>query len=454
MPPTRWQGVSSSLGLGAVYHRTPDIAVRTPRKLLAVPTPDAPTGGASAEATANGGAPASDAPDPPLGAARWVTRRAIQTARETLIELRVHASSPAVMSPQGQAVRTNLLQKLHALVHHLPADSAPGTPIGPMNVGLFNCEKVTHPRPHTHGGMHGGTRATFSHLRSPPVDNLPPPALASVDNLLLPAMPRYLPSDNPTCQALLPSPLTVLPATWLPPARVQGRKLLAELLPLWPPVVVCATLHSFLTQLPECLGTQELPLANVPALASCLASLPRSLAPEQSASLLDVTTTHGAAALRGALERSDVTALLLGVLCCDGIAEACPASISAFYAALLPIAAQVEAPWALLNALLPVATKAHSALLQQARLPPLPRRLTLGHDLSCPAHPPTAPSPTARRLTRPSPTSSRVIRNSRPPRPNPVQAVSILTPEAVTPVCAEAFSAFSARLQQHVAALG
>ena len=70
----------------------------------------------------------------------------------------------------------------------------------------------------------------------------------------------------------------------------KGRKLLADLLPLWPTPVVCATLHSFLEQLPACLAAANAPdaltLADVPALASSLASLPKSLAAEQSASLV------------------------------------------------------------------------------------------------------------------------------------------------------------------------
>jgi hypothetical protein len=159
-----------------------------------------------------------------MSSARWALRKSVQEARETLIELRVHASSPSVMTPYGQAVRTQLLQRLHALVHHLDANAPPGSPIGPFNVGLLNAEK--------------------------------------------------------------------------------GRKLLAELLPLWPPPVVGSTLLSFLQQLPLCLAGQadldDQKLADVPQLAASLASLPKLLAPEQSAALLEATIAHGEATLAAA----------------------------------------------------------------------------------------------------------------------------------------------------------
>ena len=144
------------------------------------------------------------------------------------------------------------------------------------------------------------------------------------------------------------APLLTPPSPLAPLAQLfnceKGRKLLAELLPLWPPVVVWSTLHSFLQQLPECLATSPSALADVPTLASNLASLPKNLVPEQSAKLLEATIAHGKGTLKSALERSDVTALLLGVLCCTGIAEACPGPLGAFYGALLPIAAEVRTP--------------------------------------------------------------------------------------------------------------
>ena len=69
--------------------------------------------------------------------------------------------------------------------------------------------------------------------------------------------------------------------------------------------------------------------------------------------------------LKQALERSDVRALLVGLLCCPGMAETCPAPLQAFYAALLPVAASSETPWALLNAMLPIANAVHTAMLQR-----------------------------------------------------------------------------------------
>eukprot|EP00900_Chrysochromulina_parva_P006523 jgi/Chrpa1/15872/Chrysochromulina_OHIO_Genome00024302-RA len=285
------EAVGASLGLGAVMHKRPDVAVRTPRTLIAVPGPAEPTGAAP-------GAPPGPSPltsmasegGPAMSSARWALRKSVQEARETLIELRVHASSPSVMTPYGQAVRTQLLQRLHALVHHLDANAPPGSPIGPFNVGLLNAEK--------------------------------------------------------------------------------GRKLLAELLPLWPPPVVGSTLLSFLQQLPLCLAGQadldDQKLADVPQLAASLASLPKLLAPEQSAALLEATIAHGEATLAAALQRSDVTALLLGVLCCNGVADKCAPALSAFYAALLPVARDIETPWALLNAILPVANANHCAVLQSS----------------------------------------------------------------------------------------
>ena len=47
-------------------------------------------------------------------------RRRVCDARETLIELRVHASSAAVMSPQGQQRRQELLNRLYELVSVCP----------------------------------------------------------------------------------------------------------------------------------------------------------------------------------------------------------------------------------------------------------------------------------------------------------------------------------------------
>lgn len=148
---------------------------------------------------------------------------------------------------------------------------------------------------------------------------------------------------------------------------VKGQKLLADLLPLWPPPLLAATLLSLLNQLPLALATQSSPHANERSLAACLASVPKVLPPEACAKLLTAVTAHGTAAFKGGLERSDVTALLLGVLCAPGLVDSCEPTLSSFYQKeLLPLAARVEAPWALLNATLPTASKAHAALLGAA----------------------------------------------------------------------------------------
>ena len=236
--------------------------------------PGAPAGFAALSAVA--GSPAASGP---MASSQWSYRETVERARSILIELRVHASSPLVMTPQGQQRRTQLLQKLHECVHG-------GSSSGSFNYELFNLEK--------------------------------------------------------------------------------GRKLLADLLPLWPPTVQSATLHSLLSQLPTCLQSAPRPIAVVPALASCLASLPKTLPAEHSAKLLGAATAHGSATLRLAIERTDLAALLLGLLCTPGMAETQPAALQSFYVALSPIALSSEAPWALLNALLPVATAAHSSLLMHA----------------------------------------------------------------------------------------
>ena len=60
--------------------------------------------------------------------------------------------------------------------------------------------------------------------------------------------------------------------------------------------------------------------------------------------LLEVAVAHGPAVLTKALERSDVTALLLGLLCTPNLAEAQPAALQGFYGAMLPIASVSETP--------------------------------------------------------------------------------------------------------------
>ena len=75
---------------------------------------------------------------------------------------------------------------------------------------------------------------------------------------------------------------------------------------------------------------------------------------------------HRARVCPQALERTDIAALLLGLLCTPGLAETQAASLQSFYSALLPVCETTEGPWALLNAMLPAATAAHGALILQA----------------------------------------------------------------------------------------
>jgi len=52
-----------------------------------------------------------------MSAEHWLLRQRIDLARETLIELRVHASSAAVNTPAGQDLRHALLERLFEMVH-------------------------------------------------------------------------------------------------------------------------------------------------------------------------------------------------------------------------------------------------------------------------------------------------------------------------------------------------
>ena len=141
---------------------------------------------------------------------------------------------------------------------------------------------------------------------------------------------------------------------------------MADLLPLWPAPMLGHALLSLMQQLPLCLATQPAKPPDVRKLAACLASVPKVLPHDACASLLAAVTSHGAATFKQALARSDVTALLLGVLCAPGLVEAATAQLTLFYGALLPIGAAVETPWALLNAVLPATTKPHAMVLEAA----------------------------------------------------------------------------------------
>ena len=141
----------------------------------------------------------------------------------------------------------------------------------------------------------------------------------------------------------------------------KGQKLLAELVPLWPQAMVHLALGSFVQLLSTRAREQSGPVARV--LATCLANAPKRLQPDQCESLLRAITAHGGAILKQSLQRADVSALLLGILCAqDQSLEA----RAAFYGVLLPLATSSEPPWSLLNAVLPTVDANHAALLQQA----------------------------------------------------------------------------------------
>ena len=210
------------------------------------------------------------------------------------------------MTPQGQKVRADLLERLFGMVHlETTGDSGPQL----LNTGLFNCDK--------------------------------------------------------------------------------GQKLLADVLPLWTAQMVFSVLLSFVKQLPTTLREQPAVPPSVRTLAKALANAPKALVPEQCVQLLQGTTAHGADVLQRGLQRSDLTALLLGVLC-RGVPEQSLAELTAFYAVLLPLANTREEPWALLNAALPTIAGPHAALLEQATgCAPLPPPSPL------PPHPPQAAVPRA-----------------------------------------------------------
>jgi len=132
-------------------------------------------------------------------------------------------------------------------------------------------------------------------------------------------------------------------------------------LPLWPPPMAHAALTSFVQQLPQCAAHGG---GVARALAGALANAPKSFAAEQCAALLRGVTAHGALVLKPALQRADVSALLLGVLC--RATDQTLDDLVAFYGLLLPLAASSEHPWALLNAVLPTVDAAHAAIIQMA----------------------------------------------------------------------------------------
>ena len=94
--------------------RTPMAAVRAPKPLIVMgdeaAAPAANEAGADEAAAAPSAAAAAASSEPitPLCSATWLLRKKIDAARDKLIELRVHASSQAVMSPEGQQLRKQM----------------------------------------------------------------------------------------------------------------------------------------------------------------------------------------------------------------------------------------------------------------------------------------------------------------------------------------------------------
>ena len=146
----------------------------------------------------------------------------------------------------------------------------------------------------------------------------------------------------------------------------KGKKLLADLLPLWTPSHVQAALLAFASQLPEYVQ-QPNPAPHVPSFSSALASAPKQLPAEDCAALLEVVTAHGSAVLRAGLQFQELCALLLGLLCHTASAKDPRnlASLTAFYGLLVPLATTCERVWAVLNAVLPTADSTHSAMLAE-----------------------------------------------------------------------------------------
>lgn len=81
--------IVTSLGAGAVASRTHASSVRTPKPLIQFGS--SPAAEEAALRAPEAAAPAAAETASPLGAERWVLRRHIDEARETLVELRVRA---------------------------------------------------------------------------------------------------------------------------------------------------------------------------------------------------------------------------------------------------------------------------------------------------------------------------------------------------------------------------
>ena len=107
------ESIGASLGSGQVVSRTKAQSVRAPKPVIAV---GGGNGGDGGDELAECAEEEESAGGPPMHAQRWQVRRRIEEARVMLIELRVHASSAAVMTAKGQLRRNALLQSLLELV--------------------------------------------------------------------------------------------------------------------------------------------------------------------------------------------------------------------------------------------------------------------------------------------------------------------------------------------------
>jgi hypothetical protein len=140
--PASSEHIMSSLGAGTAANRTPMAKIGAPKPLIGMPAVET-------ELASPAGA---SVPGALLSAARWLLRRQIAAARDALIELRVHASSPAVHTPAGQELRLDLLDKLWLSIHNHPREGEDHPPDaeleaefgsggGGVAAGLFGCAK-------------------------------------------------------------------------------------------------------------------------------------------------------------------------------------------------------------------------------------------------------------------------------------------------------------------------
>mgnify|MGYP006133397641 CR=1 FL=1 len=110
--------IVTSLGAGAVASRAPSSSVRTPKPLIQFGSSPAAEE-AAPRAPEEAAAPSAAETASPLGAERWVLRRHIDEARETLVDLRVRSLRillrPSHMAP-GQ--RKSAAPRLRRCTRH------------------------------------------------------------------------------------------------------------------------------------------------------------------------------------------------------------------------------------------------------------------------------------------------------------------------------------------------